>query len=355
MIHPNRPSIVRRDMDSVLTCLISDNLGGGQPSRELLNSVSETLGYCGGVGLADGQRCMEVALAASGVVRGDTIALSPLAPAWYHWLLDERGLIPRYWDLDPKSGIPVHDGHLHEDVKLAICRHHLGQVGSIEYWTERSIPVIEDISESLGSILFASPRYTGDRPMDEETGGANTKSGTLANYAVLDMGENTLFMSGGGGLLLVANKRRLGEIKQNLKRMCETLALPGLQAALGLSQWNRLGKLIARREEILKVYQGALERSHYRPLTPVDGRKSMPMALTILITTGWGEVSAYAKKNGVPCRRAFRDSILASHIEDGVDLPGARQLLLKCVNFPLYPSLSNDEVQHISKVLASLP
>jgi perosamine synthetase len=96
----------------------------------------------------------------------------------------------------------------------------------------------------------------------------------------------------------------------------------------------------------------------------------------VLVREGLREVRQYAAKKNVDTQPACRDSIVAIEAapapgeaipggEAGAEgspraaadrlLPNARDLLWRCLLFPLYPSLTRKDVSHISKVLSTLP
>ncbi len=44
-----RPTVKRKDMGSVLSCIVSDRLGPGEISRDLVSRVCHALGHAGGI------------------------------------------------------------------------------------------------------------------------------------------------------------------------------------------------------------------------------------------------------------------------------------------------------------------
>ena len=140
-------------MNAVLTCMVSDAISSGGQAQKTAKTISRELGYHGGVGFTDIQRCLEAALSLIGLEKGDRVALSPLSPFWYHGVLKSFGAVPAYWDIDPETCLPVWEKGLDEKIQAVLCHHHLGIPSSTEFWHERSIPVIEDVTEAVGSIF----------------------------------------------------------------------------------------------------------------------------------------------------------------------------------------------------------
>jgi len=337
MISPNKPSIVRKDMDAVLTCMVSENIGPGEEAPKLVRAVCKDLGYQGGVAFSDLQRCFETALDLAGAEEGDRVALSPLSPAWYYRVLKEKRLVPQLWDIDADSGDPVRVEGFDAAVKVVFCYHHLGIPQNLDYWRESGVPVIEDVTEIAGTLF---------RDETEEVPG---------NYALINLSEEGHFTAGGGGLLLAAGKKEYAALKKGLESLTPGSLLSNMAAVLGLSQWSRMDRFQKKRAEILSVYTPSLMKSRHRGFSLEEGRDYLPLKFSVLLRTGGKDVLAYAKKKKVSCENSFAGSVLEHYPEETVDLTGARQLSLRCVSFPLYPSLTNGDIDQISKVLASLP
>lgn len=337
MISPNKPSIVRKDMDAVLTCMVSEHIGPGEEAQKLVKTVSKDLGYQGGAAFSDLQRCFETALDLVGVEAGDKVALSPLSPAWYYRVLAEKRLIPHLWDIDADTGDAVRPEGFEEAVKAVFCYHHLGIPQNLDFWRESGIPVIEDITEISGTLF---------RDETEEVPGT---------FAILNLSEEGHFTAGGGGLLLAAGKKELSVLKKSLESLSPGSMLSNMAAVLGISQWSRMDRFQKKRAEILAIYTPSLMKSRHRGFSLEEGRDYLPLRFSVLLRTGGKDVAAYAKKKKVSCENCFTGSVLDLYPEETVDLTGARQLALRCVCFPLYPSLTNGDIDHISKVLASLP
>jgi dTDP-4-amino-4,6-dideoxygalactose transaminase len=337
MISPNKPSIVRKDMDAVLTCMVSEQIGSGEEAQKLVKTVSRDLGYQGGAAFSDLQRCFEIALELAGAEEGDKIALSPLSPAWYYRVLKEKRLVPHLWDIDADTAEPSRTEGFEAGVKAVFCYHHLGIPQNLDFWREMGIPVIEDITEIVGTLF---------RDEVEEVPG---------NYTILNLSEEGHFTAGGGGLLMAVGKKEHAALKKSLEFLGSGSMLSNMAAVLGLSQWSRMDRFQKKRAEILAVYTPNLMKSRHRGFSLEEGRDYLPLKFSVLLRTGGKDVFSYAKKKKVSCENSFAGSVLDLFTEETEHLSGARQLSMRCVSFPLYPALTNGDIEHISKVLASLP
>ena len=78
------PTIRRKDLDAVLTCMVDGKLGGGESVDALIAIVSEKLGHSGGIAVRDPGKGIGLLFRLLCAQEGKReIAVSALAPAWY--------------------------------------------------------------------------------------------------------------------------------------------------------------------------------------------------------------------------------------------------------------------------------
>jgi len=247
------------------------------------------------------------------------------------------GIIPVYWDVNPDTCLAKLEQGFEKGIKAVIYHHHLGIPGNLEFWTENDIPIIEDITEIIG----------GEFKKEEKN--------PQGHLAIVDLSEKGHFTAGGGGLLLSFSKKEHSLVKGIVENFSPSSFLSDLNGVFGASQWSRMDRFTKKREEVLEIYKAALLKSRHRGFAMDDDVPFVPTSFPVLLSTGGKETFSYTKKKKVSCEQAFTDSIFTHYELNHENLPGVKQLSLRCVLFPLYPSLTNVEVDLISKVLASLP
>jgi dTDP-4-amino-4,6-dideoxygalactose transaminase len=67
------------------------------------------------------------------------------------------------------------------------------------------------------------------------------------------------------------------------------------------------------------------------------------------------DVIQYAKKKSVETLPAFRSTVLENDSNNGHSFPVAKSLLMRSLLFPLYPMLGKTNIEHIVKVISTLP
>jgi dTDP-4-amino-4,6-dideoxygalactose transaminase len=335
-----RPTIKRADMDSVLTCMVSDSLGPGLLGRQLVKDVSEYLGCAGGIALREYSRAIKLALDALGLERGARVILSPLAPRLYMDALREKGLEAVYCDVDEDSGCLSPEGvraRLEEGAAGIVVHSNLGFVPDMDGFAEYGIPLIEDISQAVGA-------HTGSR-----------KLGACGNYAIIAMEPDGIITAGGGVLLVCRSRRESLALSKLTDTLLPEALLPDFNAALGITQIKNIEKFIERRKEIAADFSHAAMRARHRMLAQKGEAENVFFSFPLLLESGMKDVQAYARKKGIETTGAFEESVIAYLPEGGQRYPVARSFLLRCLLFPLSPSLTKPSVEQISKILSTLP
>ena len=340
MIPIFRPSIKRKDMDAVLTCLVSDSIGHGQLARRFSAEVSDYVGVAGGVAFREYARAIHTVFDLLELHSGAKVVLSPLSPSVYLDVMVSRGLIPLYIDTDPRNGCvtpeQVEKAKEQEPAALLIANP-LGFIADMEPLLELEVPIIEDITTALGGT-------SGTR-----------KCGTYGRYAIVGLEEEDIITVGGGALLLANGKREHAALKKAVEGIAPTSLLSDMNAALGLVQISAIEQFIQRRKEIAQIYNQSLAKSRHKTLIQDGESDNTWFSFPVFVEGGVKEIVQYARKKGVETLPAFQDTITGRMDFTDLPFPNARALFLRCLLFPLYPTLGKQNANNVSKVLSTLP
>ncbi|TVQ40001.1 MAG: DegT/DnrJ/EryC1/StrS aminotransferase family protein [Spirochaetaceae bacterium] len=374
MIATFKPSIKRKDMDSVLSCLVSDVIGPAGLSERLLKVLSERLNGSGGYALREYPRAIAVALEALGVQPGARVALSPLLPWVYHYVCVNLGLEPVYVDVDADSPvIDLDQLQVLEGLAAAVVPATLGYSVDLERLGGLGIPLIEDVSQGLGATS------------------GSLAVGSVGQYTICGLEPEHIITAGGGAALMARGRKERAALKTIAERLPAEVFLPDMNAALGLIQALEVERLNERRREIAAVYAQSTAQSHHKTPVQHGDARSICFSYPVFVESGARDVIAYARKKDVEVIPAFVRSILGrtaaareaadqspmggTRSADGAAvatgaasvaaaepclpresmLPNGRGFLLRCLLFPLYPMLKKDEVALVQKVLSTIP
>ena len=196
--------------------------------------------------------------------------------------------------------------------------------------------MIEDSSEALGS-KFKSQHL-----------------GTFGDVGLLSFNGNKIITSGGGGALITNRKDiyvKARHLSQNakLKHLWEykydnigyNIAMPNLNASLGLSQANRLNKNIIKKRQLYNFYKKFLSKFSLLKISKIDkNMQSNYWLITVLISDISlkirNEILKYMNKKGIRSRPVWQ--------------------LLHTVNvFTKYPRMQIKKATILEKTIINLP
>jgi dTDP-4-amino-4,6-dideoxygalactose transaminase len=335
-----KPSIKRVDMNAVLTCMVSDTIGPGKVSERFSRGVARYLGLTGGVALREYNRALRLAIDCLELAAHEKVILSALSPSLYHAIVQEKNLQPLYADVEEETGCvscASIEQLMKEEPSAILVHAPLGFVPDMQTIRSFGLPIIEDISQSLGG-------NTVERTL-----------GTYGNYVVLATESDNIITTGGGALVLAGTKSDVRKLKQYAEKFTEDSYLADMNGALGLVQLESLEQYIDRRKEIAQVYSRAIMKSKHKTLYQKDDSENIYYSFPVYLTSGMKEVMQYAKKKKVQTLPAFRGSAAEEQLVPVKTTPVAHTLHLRSLLFPLYPMLGKQNIEHIAKVLSSLP
>jgi dTDP-4-amino-4,6-dideoxygalactose transaminase len=96
-------------------------------------------------------------------------------------------------------------------------------------------------------------------------------------------------------------------------------------------------------------------KSRHKTLKQRNETEAPFFSFPVLLSSSMNEVRKYARKRNLDTLPAFLDSVIAVTEEEKGEFPNARNILLRCLLFPMYPMLGKKNVDLICRVLATLP
>jgi perosamine synthetase len=216
---------------------------------------------------------------------------------------------------------------------IAIIPHMFGLPNEIK--NIKDVSIIEDCAQSIGSSI------------------GGVKTGLFGKVGVFSFYATKLMTSGGqGGMLVSKDKELVDRVRDYRDFDCRrdkkhrfNFQMTDLQASIGRVQLNKLPNFIARRKEIFSMYSDAdfdlIEDKnnttvYYRAIIRVDNS---------------AEIKEKLLKQGVKVIVPIEDWEL---LGNGLEYQNAYNLTQTTLSLPIYPSLTNQEVENIIKLLNGL-
>lgn len=333
----SRPSLDGSELEALAEVLRSGFIAQGLKVAAFERQIAWMLGLRDGVATSSGTAALHLALRALSVDEGDEVLIPTYACAALLHAVRAVRAVPRLVDSDPGSFNMDPEAArkvCSPKAKALIVVHSFGLPAELDALKGLGVPLIEASAHALGAL------YRG-RPV-----------GSIGEAAVLSFYATKLITTGEGGMLLSNNSRVLAvgrDLREYDKKEDDrprfNYKMTDLQAALGIAQLERLPEFLKRREAIASFYGERLRALPVElPAVPPD-RARVYYRYVIKGPLPADHYLARLQARGVEARRpVFRP---LHHALGCAGFPGADEAWEKAVSLPLYPSLSDEEVERV--------
>jgi dTDP-4-amino-4,6-dideoxygalactose transaminase len=333
------PTIRRKEMDAVLTAMVEDKIGPGERARLLIQIAKEHLNFDYALALRSPAVALHLALKALNTQPGQGVVVSALSPAYYFQVLEDLRLTPLFADVSgdfPCMNRDTVEKALAEkpeglEARCVVLHHTLGFLPDTAAIAELGLPVIEDVSQSVG-----------------------TQGDIQGVFSILGLEERDMLTSGGGAVLFSMN-RRDGTSLRNFSSIPDEYCLPDINAALAVVQFKESVRNLERRREIAEVYTQSSLAARHKRFAPLCAGRYNNYAFPLVLQTGLKDVVAYARKKDIVLESAFEKTLAARGMVTQERCPVSHSLSLRTILFPLYPRLRSREAELVSKIILTLP
>lgn len=319
MIPHSKPCVGTDEERAVARVLQSGMLAQGAEVAAFEDECAAFLGHQHAIAVSSGTAGLHLSLLALGL-QGKWVAYSSYACAALTQAVCMAGAKAVLCDCDEDGNLDWSE--VEDDVDGVIAAHLFGKVGPLE---ERGIPVIEDIAQSYGAPC-----------------GTKTLLSVTSFYA-------TKLMTTGEGGMIFCDDAGLAEYLRDLRDYDNrddfqprfAYKLTEMQAAMGREQLKKFPDFLQRRKAIATKYTAAFKDLPLR-LPPSD-----PDHLYfryVVGTDAWSALADSLARDGVSASRPVHHP---AHFDLGGDYPMATRLHEESLSLPLYPALSDSDVDAV--------
>ncbi|WP_182111756.1 MULTISPECIES: UDP-4-amino-4,6-dideoxy-N-acetyl-beta-L-altrosamine transaminase [unclassified Actinotalea] len=365
MLPYGRQSIDDADVAAVVEALRSDWLTTGPAVDAFEAAVSRVTGGRSAVSVTSGTAALHVAYAAAGVGPGDEVVTSPLTFVATAAAAALHGATVVFADVEPDTGnldVAAATAALSDRTRVVTAVDYAGLPASPTEFAalarERGLLFVEDAAHSIGSTWDGAP--VGSFADLTTLSFFPTKNLTTAEGGAVVTGDVSLERRArrfkNHGLVRDPAEQRWpdeGPWHQEVHELGLNYRLPDVLAALGTSQLRRLEAFKARRAQIHARYDAGLadldgvltpahrDRAdpawHLYPLRVLDGRRRE--VFESLRAAGIG-----VQVNYVP---AYWHPAFADLGYQRGQCPHAEEYYRQEISLPLFPDLSDDDVDRV--------
>ncbi len=339
MIQLERPTIRRRDMSAVLQTLADEHIGIGKNTDSFADALSQYLSYPARLfTLRSILDALSLALRSLNLERGSLIGVSALAPSWYRQVIARYGLEPVMVDIDPDTLCMDEQKLSGQALGALIVDEMYGYQAPKSLYEAVEVPVIANISQSFGSTRDG------------------LASGSAADIVIMSFEQSDIVSCGGGAAVAFADESLCNGIEKEVREVYQHIALGDMNSALGLIQLGQMQENLLRRESFHQRFFLASQRNRHRSYAMMDeGYVHNGYSFILTLEGKYEESEAFAKKHGILTSRAFRDILLDEAGDAFISYPRSAAVASRTMRFPLYPFLTEKEVQQIERVIAHIP
>jgi UDP-4-amino-4,6-dideoxy-N-acetyl-beta-L-altrosamine transaminase len=380
-----RQTIEDDDIAAVAQALRGDFLTTGPTVEAFETAFAQKVGAEHAIAVSNGTATLHLAMMALGVGEGDVCVAPSITFLATANCARYVGAEVVFADVDPDSGLMTPDtlakalsggalnGAPGKRVKAVLPVHLRGDVCDL--------PALKAMASASGAVLVEDAPHA--------LGSVGTFGGTahpvgdcaFSSFASFSFHPVKTLATGEGGMLTtndpaLAAKARLlrshGMIREpggdpwwyEMPELGFNYRIPDVLCALGLSQLSKLDRFVARRRELTALYAKRLAERTPRVRLAASPAHSNPALhlLTVLIDFEAEGLS----------RRTVVDSLKAGGIGTQVhyipvhrqpyyvnrqglaDLPGADAWYARCLTLPLYPTMTDGDVERVVDALAGI-
>ena len=349
LIPHSRPTLPTGDEWSDVTRRLHPGwIADGPCTAHFERELAQWLGGAAAVAVNSGSNALHLALLGVGVRPGASVLIPCYACAAVANAVLQAGAVPRFYDVEP-GGIAPDPADARRrwstDVSAVVAIHPFGRPVDVEALAELG-PVVEDCAQALGA------RWKGNR-----VGGAGAAAiGSFFATKVITTGHGGVVASRSAAVIDTCRDLLTYDNRDDLQPRFND-RISELQAALGLWQLERLPGWLARRRTLADYYDGEFlgagwSRASLRGLREAAGDPDETDAGAIcyryvLRVPDAGEAITRLAAHGVSSRRPVHRPLHMQAGLEAAEYPHAWRAHDEIISLPLYPSLSDEEVEGV--------
>ncbi len=358
MIPVAEPWIGEKERQYVLDCIDSGWVSSiGEYILKFEKSFSE---YCGaeyGISCSNGTTALHLALVAMGIGHGDEVIVPTLTFIATANAVTYTGAKPvfvdsesRTWTIDPKKIEENITSKTKAIIPVHLYGHPCDMDPIMDIAREHGLYVIEDAAEAHGA------EYKGE------------KVGSIGEMGCFSFYGNKIITTGEGGMITTNNK----EIAEKITMLRDhamskdkrywhdyigyNYRITNLQAALGLAQLEKIGKILEIKRKNANIYSSLLQGVTGITLPPEEKwAKNVYWMYSVLIEDDYGisrdDLMKKLNEEGIDSRPFFYPMHIMPPYRNAGNFPVAEVLSKKGINLPSSAKLNITEIEKICEII----
>jgi dTDP-4-amino-4,6-dideoxygalactose transaminase len=338
----SRPTLGEEEARAAAAVVASGHVAEGPAVAAFERELSAHVGVPHAAAVSSGTAALHLALAAMGIGPGHEVIIPSFVCSALLNAVAYTGAVPVPADIDDTTlNLDPQDGarRMSRRTRAVILPHMFGLPADVDRFLGLGVPIIEDCAQSIGAVH-------GSRAV-----------GSIGQAAVFSFYATKVIATGEGGMVATPSRELAARVK-DLKTYDRrddpatrfNFKLTDIQAAIGRVQLGRLGTFISRRRAIARSYRSAFQNLPVRP--PPDEAGHIFFRYVLDIGTDCTDFIRRAAQAGIGCDRPVYIPLHRLLKLDG--FPRTERAWRQCVSIPIYPSLTDADVERIISVVSGL-
>jgi len=336
----SKPTLAKEEKEALLKTADSGFLARGYLTAEFENKLAQYIGNKYAFATNSGTSALHLSLLALNVGSGDEVIIPSYVCTTLYSSVLFTGAVPVVADVNYGDGninIESIKKAISNKTKAIIVPHIFGSPAEIDSIVNLAVPVIEDCAHSIGA------EYKGK------------KVGSFGALSIFSFYPTKMITTGGGGAVITNNEKFINFVKdigdyyyKNSPGFRYNYTMHDLNACLGLVQLEKLPSFIEKRKKIAKIYNKFFSNFDLEiPAQPkhIDNvyyRYLIKFPNNIKSSEIMDKLKSYGIKSSTNDYAIHRIYSLAKEL-----YPNTESLIEQGLSIPLYPSLTDNEIQYI--------
>ncbi|MGH7176318.1 MAG: DegT/DnrJ/EryC1/StrS family aminotransferase [Tepidisphaeraceae bacterium] len=357
------PDIAQRDIDAVVEVMQTPTLSIGPKIHQFEEHCARVAGRRFGVGVSSGTAGLHCAMIATGVGRGDEVLTTPFSFVASTNCILYVDAIPKFVDIDPRTlnlDADKLEASITPRTRAIVAVEALGHPGGmreIEHIAAKhDLTLVEDCCEGFGGRL-------GERPI-----GSFGRAGVFAFY------PNKQITTGEGGMI-VTDDEQVARVCRSLRnqgrdgmewlahqRLGYNYRLSEINAALGVSQCERLEEILENRRRVASGYMRRLMDCRHLILPTLEGQHRMSwFVFVVRLTDVFGPTDRDAilrslRAEGIGCNCYFPPIHLQPYMRERFgynpgDFPVCEFVAARAIALPFFSQMHESQIDRVCATL----
>lgn len=328
----SRPWIDGSDVATVESVMRSGLIADGQRVAQFERCLARRLGLRTVQVTGSGTHALVLALTALSMAPGDEVILPTYVCRSVEEAIRLAGARPVFADSGPNWTVSISDVQAKQTprTRAVVAVHTFGFAADVTALNDLGVPVVEDACQSFGLQILGQ------------------QAGTLGALGVFSMHATKCFTAGVGGAVVSRDDEIVHRIRKLVGSTSGSLPISDIDAALGLSQLERYGSMLARRSSIAARY---LAEFADLPIELPDSTDTIFFRFPIRLRESFVEqkIQAFAAQ-GIAVRRGVDTLVHRRTEHSDLRFPRAARDYDTTLSLPIYPSLLESEQERIIEV-----